>query len=180
MNKAIFLDRDGVINYDSPHYIKSPDEFHFIPGSIEAIVKLTQAGYLVGIATNQSGLSRGLYDRATLDAIHQRMCHAIEKNGGKIHHIEFCPHLPDTGCECRKPKPGMLINLAKKLGVNLSSVYFVGDKLTDVDAARAAGAKPIFILPSSEKSQEDVPTYGSLQDFVLNKLFSQRDVNEDF
>ena len=171
MNKAIFLDRDGVINYDSPYYIKSPDEFNFIPGSIDAIVKLNQAGYLVGIATNQSGLSRGLYDIATLDAIHQKMCNTIEENGGKIHHIQFCPHMPDTGCECRKPKPGMLINLAKKLDVQLSEVYFVGDKLTDVDAARAAGAKPIFIFPSSEKSQELVPTYTSLQDFVINMLF---------
>lgn len=167
MNKAVFLDRDGVINYDSPYYIKSPDEFIFIPGSIEAIVKLNQAGYKVGIATNQSGLSRGLYDRATLDAIHQKMCKAIEENGGKIHHIEFCPHLPDAGCECRKPKPGMLISLAKKLEVSLSEVYFVGDKQTDVEAARAAGARPIFIATSMEQNKtEDVQIYSSLSKFA--------------
>lgn len=167
MTKAIFLDRDGVINYDSVDYIKSPDEFIFIPGSLEAIVKLNKAGYLVGIATNQSGLSRGYYDRVTLDAIHEKMCKAIEKAGGQIHHIEFCPHMPDIGCECRKPKPGMLIKLSKKLDVKLSDVYFVGDKITDIEAARAAGAKPIFISTEKiEKQDEDVLTYASLAEFV--------------
>ena len=145
MKKVILSDRDGVINYDSPYYIKSPEEFCFIPGSIEAISKLTKAGYEIGIATNQSGLSRGYYDLDTLEKIHQKMCVEIEKQGGKIKFIEFCPHMPDAGCFCRKPQPGMLLNLAKKFEVDLRQVYFVGDKMTDVQAGVAAGANPVFI-----------------------------------
>lgn len=167
MNKAIFLDRDGVINYDSPDYIKSPEEFHFIPGSIEAIVKLNQAGYQIGIATNQSGLSRGYYDLATLNAIHEKMCHAIESAGGKIHHIEFCPHLPNQNCECRKPKPEMLMRLAQKCEVNLSDVYFVGDKITDMEAAVTSGAKPILIAAENAKNNKSsFNTYVNLKKFV--------------
>lgn len=145
MKKVILLDRDGVINYDSPNYIKSPDEFHFIPGSIEAISKLTKAGFNIGVATNQSGISRGYYDLETLNKIHHKMCSEIEKQGGKIEHIEYCPHMPDANCSCRKPQPGMLLNLAKKFEVDLGNVYFVGDKETDVEAAIRGGAQPVFL-----------------------------------
>jgi D-glycero-D-manno-heptose 1,7-bisphosphate phosphatase len=171
MKKVILLDRDGVINYDSPYYIKSPEEFHFIPGSIEVISKLTKAGYEIGVATNQSGLSRGYYDLDTLEKIHQKMCTEIEKQGGKIKFIEFCPHMPDAGCACRKPQPGMLINLAQKFEVDIGQVYFVGDKMTDVQAAIAAGAKPVFISSQGLYDLENISCKNlklssTLKDFV--------------
>ena len=172
MNKVVLLDRDGVINQDSAHYIKSVDEFVPVPGSMEAIARLTQAGFLVGIATNQSGLSRGLYTEAGLAAIHARMNALVARAGGEIHAIEYCPHLPETGCPCRKPAAGMLLSLAKRLGCSeLTGIPFVGDKLTDVQAALCAGAEPYVVLsPMTDKAgllaYPSVPVFASLSRWV--------------
>ena len=175
MTKVILLDRDGVINQDSPHYIKSVDEFHFLPGSLEAIARLTRVGYRIGIATNQSGLARGYYSEEELSAIHAKMLYHLRAAGGEIDAIEYCPHLPDDDCFCRKPKPGMLHTLASRLGCDLEMVHFVGDKLSDIQAAKAAGAKPILVLsPMSNKSDvqtySDVPVYNSLLQCVQSLL----------
>lgn len=144
--KLIILDRDGVINEDSDHYIKSPEEFNPVPGSVDAIAMLTKAGYNVAIATNQSGLFRGLFTRETLDQMHQKLLGLLEPAGGKIYHIELCPHGPDEGCDCRKPAPGMLKKIQGVAGLDdLSGVFFVGDTLKDVQAARAAGASPLLV-----------------------------------
>lgn len=146
-NKWILLDRDGVINKDSPDYIKSEDEFEFLPGALEAIEKLTHADYSIVIITNQSGVGRGLYSQNTLNNIHKKMFSEIEDSGGMIIDIFFCPHHPDDNCECRKPKPGMLLDFAKKYQVDLNknTVYFIGDTQRDVEAAVAANCTPIFI-----------------------------------
>ncbi|RUR12681.1 D-glycero-beta-D-manno-heptose 1,7-bisphosphate 7-phosphatase [Legionella sp. km772] len=171
MNKVILLDRDGVINYDSLHYIKSEAEYILIPESVDAIARLTEAGYKIGLATNQSGVSRGLYSEDTLLAIHQKMVNTIEEAGGRIDAIEYCIHLPEKNCACRKPKPGMLYALAQKLKCSLEGVPFVGDRISDIQAAQAVGAYPVMILSSMTDRQHlqnypQIPTYDSLAAFV--------------
>lgn len=150
--KLIILDRDGVINYDSDEYIKSPAEWVAIPRSLEAIARLNQAGFKVVVATNQSGVSRGYYDLATLKKIHEKMATELADVGGKVDEIFFCPHLPDDAqCDCRKPKPGLLQQIQKKYGINFADTYFVGDSIRDVQAAQAVGCKPILVLTGNGK-----------------------------
>lgn len=161
MKKLIILDRDGVINYDSSEYIKSPDEWHAIPGSLEAIAQLNRAGFCVVVATNQSGIGRGYYDLATLDLVHEKMSSELAAVGGHIEEIFFCPHLPDDGCLCRKPQPGLLQQIQKKYAIDLSQVFFIGDKLSDVQAAKACGCKPLFLLTGLEKM--DVNAHSELK-----------------
>jgi len=143
--KLIILDRDGVINQDSDNYIKSVDEFIPLPGSLEAIARLNQAGYRVAIATNQSGVARGYYDIATLNAMHDKLRRLLMQLGGQVEMIAFCPHAPDDHCDCRKPKPGMYLEIAHCLEISLKDVPVVGDSLRDLQAAQAVGAKPILV-----------------------------------
>jgi D-glycero-D-manno-heptose 1,7-bisphosphate phosphatase len=149
--KLVILDRDGTINQDSDQYIKSPAEWKPIPGSLEAIARLTQAGWRVMVATNQSGIARGLFDMAALNAIHAEMHRAVGQAGGRIDAVFFCPHAADSNCECRKPKPGLLREIAARLGVELAGVPMVGDALRDLEAAVAAGAKPYLVLTGKGK-----------------------------
>ncbi len=144
--KLVVLDRDGVINLDSDQYIKSPAEWTPIPGSLEAIARLTQAGFRVVVATNQSGLERGLFDMATLNAMHDKMHKAVNQLGGRIDAVFFCPHAQDAGCACRKPKPGMLLEIAERFKLALAGVPAIGDSLRDLQAASAAGARPVLVL----------------------------------
>jgi D-glycero-D-manno-heptose 1,7-bisphosphate phosphatase len=142
----IILDRDGVINYDSEQFIKSPDEWRPIPGSLEAIARLTQSGYRIVIATNQSGLGRALFDMGDLNAIHEKMLKAITAVGGHISAIFYCPHSADSNCRCRKPKPGMFHDIAERFNTDLTGVPAIGDSLRDLKAATAAGCQPILVL----------------------------------
>jgi len=144
--KLIVLDRDGTINVDSDHYIKSPAEWKPIRGSLEAIARLTQADWRIVVATNQSGLARGLFGIATLHAIHDAMHRAVAHAGGRIDAIFFCPHAEVDECACRKPKPGLLREIAERMNVDLADVPVVGDALRDLQAAAAVGAKPILVL----------------------------------
>jgi D-glycero-D-manno-heptose 1,7-bisphosphate phosphatase len=144
--KLVILDRDGTINHDSDQYIKSPAEWKPIPGSLEAIARLTQRGWRCVVATNQSGLSRGLFDMATLNAIHAEMQRAVTQAGGRIDAIFFCPHAADANCACRKPRPGLLKEIGARLDVPLKGVPMVGDSLRDLEAAAAVGAKPWLVL----------------------------------
>lgn len=144
--RLIILDRDGVINYDSEHFIKSPDEWRAVPGSMEAIARLNHAGYRVVVATNQSGIGRGLFDMAMLNAIHEKMHRALAHAGARIDAIFFCPHTADAKCECRKPKPGMLIEIGKRFNVELTGVPCIGDSLRDLVSADAVGAQPMLVL----------------------------------
>ena len=143
--KLIILDRDGVINQDSPDFIKSPEEWIPIDGSLEAIGRLSQAGYEVVILTNQSGIGRGLISPDMLSQIHVRMLDYIQQHGGKIQIILFCPHHPDEECTCRKPKTGLYKELTKRLNIDLAGTYSVGDSLRDLIAAKSAGASPILV-----------------------------------
>mgnify|MGYP001611192023 CR=1 FL=1 len=145
MNKLVILDRDGVINHDSDDYIKSPDEWLPIPGSLEAVARLNRAGYRVVVASNQSGLARGLFDMDTLTRIHDKLHRALAAAGGAVDAIFFCPHGPADHCACRKPQPGLLLDIAARLQTQLVDVPVVGDALRDVQAARAAGARPILV-----------------------------------
>ncbi len=154
--KLIILDRDGVINYDSDQFIKSPEEWRPIPGSLEAISRLNHAGFRVVVATNQSGLGRGLFDMATLIAINEKMHKALAQVGGRIDAVFYCPHAADSACDCRKPKPGMFTEIGHRFGVELTGVPCVGDSVRDLQAAAAIEAQPILVLSGKgEKTLRD-------------------------
>lgn len=150
--KLIVLDRDGVINHDSAAYIKSPDEWRPIEGSLEAIARLCKAGYRVVVATNQAGVGRGLFDMATLAAIHTRMTQAVNAAGGHLDAIFFCPHAPTQNCECRKPRPGMLHDIVRRFDADPAQVIVVGDSLRDLQAASAASCRPVLVLTGNGQS----------------------------
>ena len=144
--KLVILDRDGVINYDSAEFIKKPSEWKPIPGSLEAIARLNQDGYRVVVATNQSGIGRGLFDMAALNAIHDKMHKALGLAGGRIDAVFYCPHAQEADCGCRKPKPGLLEDIAHRFNTELAEVPCIGDSLRDLQAAAAVGAQPILVL----------------------------------
>jgi D-glycero-D-manno-heptose 1,7-bisphosphate phosphatase len=144
--KLVILDRDGVINQDSDQFIKNTTEWKAIPGSLEAIAKLNHAGYRVVVASNQSGIGRGLLDMGALNAINDKMYRALAQVGGRIDALFYCPHAADSNCDCRKPKPGMFIDIAQRFNVDLAGVPSVGDSLRDLQAAATAGAQPILVL----------------------------------
>jgi len=143
--KLVILDRDGVINEDSDEYVKSTDEFRFIPGSLEAIARLNQAGYRVAVATNQSGIARGYFELDTLNEMHAKLRRNLAAMGGHVDAIVFCPHGPDDSCGCRKPLPGMLEEIGRRFSVDLRNVPVIGDSKRDLDAATAVGARPILV-----------------------------------
>ncbi|MCH2556463.1 MAG: D-glycero-beta-D-manno-heptose 1,7-bisphosphate 7-phosphatase [Alcanivorax sp.] len=173
-NKLIILDRDGVINEDSDAYIKTPDEWQPLPGSAAAIARLNRAGYRVVVATNQSGLARGLFDAATLDAIHQRMAARLRDAGARLDDIYVCPHGPDDGCDCRKPAPGLIDQIVADYG-EVAGVPLVGDSLRDLQAGVARGCRPVLVLTGKGRRTLDkglpedlgpVAVYDSLARFV--------------
>lgn len=141
----LILDRDGVINRDSKAFVKSPDEWQALPGSIAAIARLSRAGFTVTIASNQSGLARGLFGRTALRAMHRKLRRLVGEQGGLISRIVVCPHGPDDGCRCRKPLPGLLTRLAKHFDTSLLGVPVIGDSLRDLEAAHSVGARPILV-----------------------------------
>ena len=154
--KLVVLDRDGVVNFDSDQYIKSPSEWRPIPGSIEAIARLNQNGWRVAVATNQSGIARGLFDMATLNAMNDKMMEMVFRQGGRIDALFFCPHAADEGCNCRKPRTGMLEEIAARFHTDMRDVPFVGDGLKDLQAAQAVGALPVLVLTGKgQKTQAD-------------------------
>lgn len=152
--KLIILDRDGVINRDSDQFIKSPDEWEPLPGSLEAIARLSQADYRVVVATNQSGVGRGLFDMTTLNAIHDKMIKSVALAGGRIDAIFFCPHTAESKCNCRKPKSGMHEEIAARYNTDLKGVPAIGDSLRDLESAARLGAQPILVLTGKGKKTE--------------------------
>lgn len=154
--KLIVLDRDGVINVDSDQFIKSPDEWKPIPGSLEAIARLNESGWRVVVASNQSGVGRGLFDMDTLNAINEKMTKAIGQAGGRLDAIFFCPHSADSTCDCRKPRPGMFLQIAERFNVDMRGVPVVGDSLRDLQAGVAVGCQPYLVLTGKgAKTQAD-------------------------
>ncbi|MEQ8484276.1 MAG: D-glycero-beta-D-manno-heptose 1,7-bisphosphate 7-phosphatase [Pseudomonadales bacterium] len=145
MARLILLDRDGVINLDSPAYIKDADEWVPIPGALEAIARLKRAGWLVGVCSNQAGIGRGILTEAGLQRVHRRMAQRLAEHGAALDGLRYCPHHPDEGCSCRKPAPGMLLSLMAELNAEPEQTLFVGDQLKDMAAARAAGCRPVLV-----------------------------------
>ena len=171
--KLIVLDRDGVINQDSEQFIKSPEEWKAIPGSLEAIARLNRAGLNVVVATNQSGIARGYFSDETLKKIHQKMEDELAKHHGKLAGIFICPHGPGDNCLCRKPKPGLLLEIAKKLQIKPEEMLAVGDSMRDILAAQACGAKAILVKTgkgaktiASATKEFNVPIFENLADAV--------------
>lgn len=177
--KLIILDRDGVINHDSDQFIKSPDEWRPIPGSLEAIARLNQAGYRVVVASNQSGLGRGLFSMDTLNRIHAKMHRMVAMAGGRIDAVFLCPHAADATCECRKPKAGLFRDIGQRYRTDLSGVPAIGDALRDLQAAMAVGARPILVRTGKGKRTlaagplpEGVTVYDDL-DAAVHALIEQ-------
>lgn len=139
LTKVVFLDRDGTINRDSPDYIKSRQEFEFLPGSLEAVKNLTQNGFTTIVITNQSAVPRKLISLKELEAVHNMMIDAAARHGGEITDIFYCPHMPEDGCDCRKPEPGLIYQAREKYLIDLSAAVMVGDSARDIECARRAG-----------------------------------------
>ena len=176
--KLIILDRDGVINHDSDEFVKSLAEFILIPGSVDAIARLSQAGFFIAVATNQSGLARGLLSDEDLAAMHQYLFDLVARAGGKIEMIVFCPHGPDSACACRKPKPGLLEAISAELKIPLHDAIVVGDSYRDLESASLAGARAALVLTGKGEAtlkahpelRETLPIYQNLADFAEHLL----------
>ena len=153
----LILDRDGVINYDSAAYIRCPDDWQPIDGALAALARLHRAGFGLAVATNQSGVGRGYFDIATLDAIHAKMRAAIEAAGGQLTAIAYCPHRPDAGCDCRKPAPGLLLRLMAEYGLAAGDALMIGDAGRDLEAARGAGMSALVV---GERAAELARAFG--------------------
>ncbi|HIF55136.1 MAG: D-glycero-beta-D-manno-heptose 1,7-bisphosphate 7-phosphatase [Methylococcales bacterium] len=165
----VLVDRDGVINYDSDHFIKSEEEWIPLPGSLEAIALLNKNSYKVIVITNQSGIGRGLYNEATLAEMHHKMQRLTRLKGGEIEQIYYCPHVPEDNCQCRKPKPGLLNDFAREKNIMLKDIYFIGDKLADIHAAEAAGAKPILV--KTGKGQKTLKNNPDITHPIFDNLY---------
>lgn len=160
LKKFIILDRDGVINQDSPDFIKSPEEWIPIPGSLEAIARLNAAGFRVLVATNQSGLGRGLFSQTAFEQIQNKFMTLLKKAGGEIEKCYICPHLPTDNCTCRKPKPGLLQQIAEDYAIDFAKtpIYCIGDSLRDLQAAQAASCIPVLVATGNgTKTQANLP-----------------------
>ena len=174
----VLLDRDGVINQDSDQFIKSPDEWQPIPGSLEAIALLNQQGFNVVVITNQSGLARGLFDVDTLNQIHAKMMTLSKQKNARIEAIFYCPHLPDDGCTCRKPKTGLFEQFSEHYHVDLNDIYFIGDSLKDIQAGQRINAQPLLVKTGkglttiADNPEIDVPIFKDLYhaaQYIINR-----------
>ena len=171
-SKTVFLDRDGVINEDSPDYIKNWAEFHFIPGSLEAIARLTRNGFSVIVITNQSVINRRMVAKTELENIHRKLRQTVSDNGGRIMDILFCPHRPDEHCNCRKPLPGLIFAARDHYGIHLGSTVFVGDSVKDILAGQAAGCgRTVLVKTGNGKTAvRSLEKIGKLPDYVAADL----------
>lgn len=158
MQRAVFLDRDGVINENRRDYVKSWDEFVFLPGALASLRRLAGTSFTIIVISNQSAVNRGLVSLSEVNDLNEHMVREVEERGGRIDGVYICPHRPDEGCDCRKPKPGLLHQAAEELGIDLASSYLVGDALSDVEAALAAGCTPVLVLTG--RAQEELPKVG--------------------
>ena len=176
----VMIDRDGVINEDSGEFIKTVGEWRPIKGSLEAIAALHGAGWRVAVVTNQSGIGRGLYDEDTLAAIHRHMRERVRAAGGELAGVYYCPHLPEDDCDCRKPRPGMFRALERELGVSVRGAPYIGDRMSDVEAAEGVGARPILVRTGTGAATEallggrDVPVYDDLAAAARSLLDERR------
>jgi D-glycero-D-manno-heptose 1,7-bisphosphate phosphatase len=164
--RLLILDRDGVINEESDHFVKSPAEWKPIPGSLDAIASAYQFGFTIIVVSNQSGLSRGLFDIDQLNKIHTQMLSDVAKLGGRIEAVFFCPHGPEDRCRCRKPKPGLLLDVGNRLNANLNQATFIGDRASDIEAGQSVGAK--FILVETGRGAETKSSFASDPELLIH------------
>lgn len=168
---TVFLDRDGVINRDSPDYITSWDQFHFLPGSLTAIRRLTEAGRTVIVITNQSAVGRGMMDAATLEAIHRNLCREAAAHGGRIAAVFHCPHHPDAGCTCRKPAPGLIRQAQRRFAIDLATAAMIGDSARDVQCGKRAGCgRTILVRSGLHDHRSRLASQGLTPDWVADDL----------
>ena len=172
LKRVVFLDRDGTINRDSPDYIKGREEFEFIPGSLDAIKKLTLNGFVNFVITNQSAVPRNLISADELESVHRMMTEAVAKNGGEIKDVFHCPHLPIDECDCRKPEPGLIYQARDKYGIDLSTTIMVGDSAKDIECARRAGCGRAVLLKSGieDGAEEELKARQLHADYVAKDL----------
>ncbi len=172
--KTVILDRDGVINKNPPNsgYVTSWSDFTFLPNALEAIHNLTKSGFRIFLATNQAGIGKGLFTEKQLSIIHQQMISEINNNGGHIEYIYYCPHHPDDNCLCRKPKPGMLYSAAKEHDFEVTEACFVGDSISDIQAAQSAGAQPILVLTGHGRDSLSYFNRSDPKTKMPNKIFT--------
>ena len=162
--RTLLLDRDGVINQDSPDYIRSPNHWRALPGALEAMARAQRAGFRLVVISNQSGLARGLFGIRELNAIHQRLCDELARFGGRVEAFFFCPHLPQDDCECRKPRAGLLVSLRERLGIDLTRTPFIGDRVSDVRAALSVGARPMLVRTGIDPiNAEELASCGAVE-----------------
>lgn len=175
--KVLFTDRDGVINRNSPDYIKRPEEFEFLPGSREALRRLTESGFDIIVITNQSALGRGLMTPESLEEIHRRMIASIEAAGGRILDIFICPHPPGDGCRCRKPEPGLALDAQRRHQVDFSTAGMIGDSASDIECARRAGIQTTLLVRTGNgaAAAEELAAHGCLPDFIADDLSQAAD-----
>jgi D-glycero-D-manno-heptose 1,7-bisphosphate phosphatase len=174
LSKVVFLDRDGVINQDSPEYIKQPSEFHFIPGSRRAVARLNRYGFDIIVITNQSIIGRNRVTPQTLDRIFNKMTQGIEAAGGRILDVFFCPHTPDEGCDCRKPRPGLIFQAQSRYDIDLSRSVFVGDSVKDIEVARNAGCGNAVLVATGNGSRafQELNARGTPPDYFAENLMA--------
>jgi len=172
LEKVVFLDRDGTINRDSPDYIKSREEFEFLPGSLEAINKLTRHGFVSIVVTNQSAVPRKLISLKELEFVHNMMTLTVALNGGEIKDIFYCPHMPDEGCDCRKPEPGLIFQAREKYEIDLTAAVMVGDSAKDIECARRAGCGAVLVKSGQKDDVEaELKTRQISVDYVAKDLY---------
>ena len=167
MLSAVFLDRDGVINENRDHHVTSWQEFRFLPGALEAVTRLSRAGVRVFVVTNQAIINRGVVSQALVDSINWRMVSEIRRKGGIVEGIACCPHRPEEKCGCRKPKPGMLIDLARRHAVDLTRAALIGDALTDIEAGQAAGCRTVLVLTGRGRRELERATAAGKHSFIV-------------
>ena len=173
LEKVVFLDRDGTINRDSPDYIKSREEFEFLPGSLEAINKLTRHGFVSIVVTNQSAVPRKLISLKELEFVHNMMTLTVALNGGEIKDVFYCPHMPEDGCDCRKPEPGLIFQAREKYEIDLTAAVMVGDSVKDIECARRAGCGRTVLVKSGQKDdvEAELKSRQIRVDYVAKDLY---------
>ncbi|MBW2705514.1 MAG: D-glycero-beta-D-manno-heptose 1,7-bisphosphate 7-phosphatase [Deltaproteobacteria bacterium] len=173
LKKVVFLDRDGTINRDSPDYIKSREEFEFLPGSLEAINNLTHHGFVIIVVTNQSAVPRKLISLIELEFVHNMMALTVALNGGEIKDVFYCPHMPEDGCDCRKPEPGLIFQARKKYEIDLTAAVMVGDSAKDIECARRAGCGHAVLVKSGQKDdvEAELKSRQIRVDYVAKDLY---------
>ena len=172
MVRAVFLDRDGVINENRNDHVKDWSEFRFLPGAAKAVARLSQAGLLVFVITNQAIVNRGLVSHRVIDTINQQMAREIEQLGGQIHSIAYCPHRPEEGCSCRKPQPGLLLEIANQYDLDLREAVLIGDALTDIEAGLAVGCESILVLTGRGPDQLNLAAKSGKRGFTVARDLS--------